>query len=59
MGDKPYVYLTAYSPDAHNLRRAMEIVASALRVAGVDVLREKIERIVFDTKTGVNELEAE
>src|SRR5690349_6220490 len=57
MGDKPYAYLTAYDPEPVRLLTRMNDVASEM-VAQLQVapLRLKIERIVFDTKTGVDEL---
>jgi hypothetical protein len=56
MGDKPYCYLTAYDSDVDRLKVQMEATAEALLREGLDVLRCKIERIVYDTKTDVNEL---
>jgi hypothetical protein len=56
MGPKPYCYLTGYDVDAGVLLASVGVAVTVLRQGGVDVLREKIERIIFDTKTGVNEL---
>jgi hypothetical protein len=57
MGKRAYCYLTAYDTSGNDLLRRMRIVADALRFCGVEVLREKVEQILFDTKTNVNELE--
>jgi hypothetical protein len=59
MGAKPYCYLTAYEPDATLLLSRMRGVAHSLRQRGVAVLREKVEQIIYDTKTNVNEIESE
>lgn len=56
MGDKPFCYLTSYSQDVYRLRAESDALARLLAQHGVQVLREKIERIVFDTKTGVDEI---
>ena len=56
LGDKPYCYLTQYSTDAEVLLVEMHTLVRLLIQAGVVVLREKIERIVYDTKTGVDEI---
>lgn len=57
LGKGTYCYLTGYSPDQEQLHSRVQATASLLRRGGVEPLRLKIERIVFDTKTGVNELE--
>lgn len=57
MGKQAYCYLTAYDPNDENLLKRMRIVTAMLKQRDVHVLREKIERIVYDTKTGVNEVE--
>lgn len=59
MGDKPFIYLTAYSSDAEQLLASTRHMKGFLAKKGVISLREKIERIVYDTKTGVNELETQ
>jgi hypothetical protein len=56
MGAKPFCYVTAYDHDAETLRGKMRTVEIVLAELGVPTLRVKIERIVFDTKTGVDEL---
>ena len=58
MGQKPYCYLTGYHEDPSMLKARMEYACSILKNdLGIPVLRTKIERIVFDSKTGVNEIE--
>jgi hypothetical protein len=57
MGQKPYCYLTAYDPDALNLKYRMDDVVDILETEmGILALRTKIERIIYDSKTGVDEL---
>lgn len=56
LGKKPYCYLTAYEPDAKHLMDRMELAADYLVEGGVFVYRKKIERIIYDTKTGVDEI---
>lgn len=58
MGKRPYCYLTAYDTNGVNLRDSVESMASALRMCGVEVLREKVEEIIYDTKTGVDCVDA-
>ena len=58
MGDKPFAYLTSYDPSDEDMLDHMTEAAYALEAAGVPVLRQKIERIVFDTKTQVDEIRA-
>lgn len=57
MGQKPYCYLTGYHADRHTLAGRMRYVCAELEKVGVPVLRTKIERIVFDSKTGWNDPE--
>lgn len=56
MGAKPFCYVTAYEPNADRLLERMKAFETILSAHGVDTLRIKIERIVYDTKTGVDEL---
>jgi hypothetical protein len=56
MGAKPYCYLTGYAPDGRELQQSMNAVVDAVNQQGAMALRTKIEQIVWDTKTGVNEL---
>lgn len=54
---QPYCYLTAYEPDAQRLKERMDLVADIIETEmKIPVLRTKIERIIYDSKTGVNEL---
>lgn len=56
MGKTPYAYLTAYDSDALRLKTRMNLIAVRLRTVDVPVLRCKIEQILYDTKTGVDDL---
>jgi len=56
MGPKPYCYLTGYSTDKHELYFNVQRLTVTLQRRGVEVLRSKIEQIIFDTKTGIDEL---
>lgn len=58
MGPKAFCYLTAYDSDCLMLHQRLEAVALEADAMGVKILRGKIEHIVYDTKTGVNELSA-
>jgi hypothetical protein len=50
LGDKAFFYFTKYSTDAWQLRVSMERLSECLRKA-TPVIREKIEEIIYDTKT--------
>lgn len=50
LGKKVYAYLTTHDSDLLRMRDRMTTAVSALRDQGVDVVREKIELIVYDTK---------
>lgn len=56
LGQGTYCYLTGYDSDPVELRRRMQRVADQLAEHAAVPLRMKIEHIVFDTKTGRNEL---
>jgi hypothetical protein len=56
LGQGTYCYLTGYSPSAQELLERLRLTVDHLQFLGVVVLRSKIEHIVYDTKTGVNEL---
>ena len=56
LGKGTYCYLTSYDTDDQNLHRRLERIAADCRAQGVEPLRLKIERIIYDTRTGVNEL---
>ena len=57
MGAKPFCYLTAYNPTKAGMYTDMLLRKSSLENAGVEVLRTKIEEIIWDTKTGLNNME--
>lgn len=56
LGQGTYCYLTGYDPDADALWVELTNLAAICRLRGLTVLREKIERIVYDTKTGRDEV---
>lgn len=56
LGPGTYCYLTGYNTDPIALLTDMDDVARACAQVGIPALRRKIEHIVYDTKTGVNEL---
>ena len=53
LGDETYFYLTSHDKSFIGMYDRMKEVSDALRSRGVEVVREKIELIVYDTKTGV------
>jgi hypothetical protein len=58
MGKRAYCYLTAYDTDGRKLLARTRELASALRSYKIDVLREKVEQIIYDTKTDYDCVEA-
>lgn len=56
LGPGSKAYLTAYNVNSLDLFNYMRDVVEELEKLGITVLRTKIERIVWDSKTGVNEL---
>lgn len=56
MESKPYCYLTGYDPDGEALLDRAYGAVAALADLGITQLRVKVERIVFDSKTHVDEL---
>ena len=52
MGDSVYFYLTRHRDQFLTIRADMHYMIEKLRAHGIDVLRAKIEEIVFDTKAG-------
>jgi hypothetical protein len=58
MGKRAYCYLTCYDTDATRLLGRVQAASFVLRHNGVEVLREKVEEILYDTKTGHNVMEA-
>jgi hypothetical protein len=58
LGQGTYCYLTGYDGEsADRLRDRVEDTARLLREEGIEPLRLKIEQIIWDTKTGVNEID--
>lgn len=53
LGDASFFYLTLHDKSLTTIYAQMSHMAADLRAAGCDVLRSKIELIVYDTKTGV------
>lgn len=56
LGTGTYCYLSGFDRNSEKLLDSMQGIALTLTRLGVPVLRQKIERIVFDTKTDVNEI---
>ena len=57
LGQGTYCYLTSYHKDYPVfLKNDMDRIKVLLEAKGVPTLRSKIEHIVYDTKTGVDEL---
>lgn len=50
LGKKVFAYLTTHDSDLLRMRERMQTAADALRARGIDVVREKIELIVYDVK---------
>lgn len=53
LGDGSHFYLTRHSKNFLDMVDRMELISAALRKEAVEILRQKIEHIVYDTKTGV------
>jgi hypothetical protein len=58
MGKQAYCYLTCYDTDAARLLGRVQAASYVLQRDGVQILREKVEEILYDTKTGHNVMEA-
>lgn len=52
MGQNPYCYLTQYCVDQKEMYAQVKAAVAVLSDEGATVLREKIEEIIYDTKTG-------
>lgn len=50
LGKEVFAYLTTHDNDLLQMQRRMNYAVTALRDQGVEVIREKIELIVYDTK---------
>lgn len=59
MGAKPFCYLTAYEPSDTLLMVRMLDMKTKLEARDLEVLRTKVERIIWDSKTGVDEVSHE
>lgn len=53
LGAKPHCYLTCHSVGFKDIKEDMNTTAERLTSKGIEVLRKKIEEIVYDSKTGV------
>jgi hypothetical protein len=56
LGQGSYCYLTGFDTSARKLRTRVQESADILTSRGIEPLRLKIERIVWDTKTNVDEI---
>jgi hypothetical protein len=50
LGHKPFFYLTTHRPSYYTAQQALDTCCAALLEAGVPVVREKIEHIVWDVR---------
>lgn len=57
LGAATFFYLTSHGASYQSIFRRMRTAVAALEAAGVSVVREKIEEIVYDTKTGIGAAE--
>lgn len=53
LGDDTYFYLTTHGDDYIKVFNRMRYAVEELRARGVEVVREKIELIMYDTKVKV------
>jgi hypothetical protein len=53
LGQGTYCYITGYHTEFNSALGTVRAIAESLRAREVKVLREKIENIVYDTKTGM------
>lgn len=56
LGPGTYCYLTGYATEVGTIRKLLDAAVVQLERDGIPVLRAKIERIVYDTRTGVDEI---
>lgn len=54
--EKPYCYLTKYDTNEFRLQSDMGLVCDVMKNNKVPILRTKIERIIFDSRTGLDEI---
>jgi len=59
MGKQAYCYLTNYDTDGKRLLMRTVTLGLNLQEHGIPVLRQKIEQIIYDTKTNVDEINKE
>ena len=52
LGTGKWFYISGYDTDFDSLLNKVKNVAENIRARGVEVVREKIEEILYDTKTG-------
>lgn len=50
LGDNSYFYLTTHCPEIRMMFTRLEQTTASLRGMGINVIREKIELIIHDTK---------
>jgi len=50
LGKDTYFYLTTHERDLIRMQDKLRDTGTALRAAGLNVIREKIELIIYDTK---------
>jgi hypothetical protein len=55
LGKQAFAYLTKHDTNYIRLYSSMKSTVGALSQQGVEVVREKIELIMYDTKTGVGQ----
>lgn len=53
LGAGVHCYLTTHDATFARIKQRMKAAAHVLEAAGVEVIRMKIEAIMYDTKTGV------
>jgi hypothetical protein len=53
LGDATYFYLTTHDVTEVRIMQRLRETVDALEIAGVNVIRQKIELIIFDTKHNV------
>lgn len=56
LGQGTYCYITGYATEGAKALYDLGSVGMALSARSVPMLRAKVENIVFDSKTGVNEI---
>jgi hypothetical protein len=54
LGNDTYFYLTTHDTDLGRMLGRMQTCVARMKEAGVEVVREKIEEIIHDTKLGLS-----